>query len=390
MATEVVYQIGPGHKRPGYATVSAWMWDTAIDLVSSGVIIVGELVETGTFYNQDYLTITDATVDEDNYRVLRPHPSVRHTGKKGTGAGLYNTLGGWGSVLDIQESYFRLEDLEIWSNGDGIQNGILINAAASGIRLTNLIISDCPYAGITSNGAAPILIDNCIIHHCAVIGGAGGILGDSGDTDATTCRHCTVFRNDDADNIAVTAIRYCTVQNCASFNYGGSAGHKDYLNVGAGSIDYASSDETGYSAALTGLDPADQFTTLTSGSTDLRLKSGSALEDAGSGIAGVTTDVEGQARDPSAPDIGGDERVPADTLTVHKYPSALRDNLPLSGQYDFSTAKIQIPTGTTAPAIQSEAVDGYTTVLDGQLLYVPNSGVLIVSSGAGVWIGFNT
>ena len=50
----------------------------------------------------------------------------------------------------------------------------------------------------------------------------------------------------------------------------------------------------------------------------------------------------------------------------------------LTGTYNYSTATFQVPSGDTAPA----AGQG------GLLYFIPSSGVLLVSSGAGAWASF--
>ncbi len=316
MATEVIYEIGIGHGDPGYDTIAAWESDTQVDCVASGVVIIGQLITRGT-YDEDGITIAGATTDNDNYRMLRPAPSSIGSGLRGSGPMIYSDAGSFGAVLDIQEDFLRVADLEISSDGIVSQHGIIVNAANTGVALSGLVLYDLAYAGISFQGSGTA--SNCIVHHAATLAALGAFQGNSSDTSRAEFRFCTALAETTDNNKEVTGFRYCKAHNCASFHYGGSAGHQDFLNLAVGSQNNASSDAAGGGAGgQTSLTATDEFVNITSGSsTDLHLKGGSNLIDAGSGItglSGVLIDIDRTTRG-TPPDVGADEFVVVDPGT---------------------------------------------------------------------------
>lgn len=382
MVTDVVKTIGTGGD---YTTVLDFLISTAGDLVSSGVRIIGELIEN-KIYDEDGLVFVGATTDEEHYRMIRSAASVRGRGFVNSGPRLYSDDGGYAAVVAFEENYARIEDVELYSDGDGIMYGVFGNSSASGYQCNRVIVHDCTYGGFVYEGSGTF--DNCVAHHCGVLDGYyGGFAGLSAKPNEVRARHCIAFRNDDEDTIQVTAFRYLNVQNCAAFNYGGDDGHQCYLNLGTSSAKYASSDNTGSEAALTGLSAGDIFRNLTSGSVDLRfINNNTVLNDAGSGIADVGSDMVLVTRDASTPDIGAFEWV-ALTESISYLHQGI-DQLPMSGIYDYSQAELlTLPSGESPPAIQARLISDTLTTLDGQVIFLAESGNLMVASGNSSWVG---
>ena len=65
----------------------------------------------------------------------------------------------------------------------------------------------------------------------------------------------------------------------------------------------------------------------------------------------------------------------------------LSGGLPMSGNYDYREGIFVLPTGIVTPAIQSRLLADALTVLDGQIIHIPNSGVLAIASGLNDWVG---
>ena len=382
MVAEIIYEIGLGHRRPGFDTINDWESATQIDCVSSGVIIVGELIEN-KIYDEDSITFTGATADATRYRVLRAAPAVRHNGTFGTGPIIKSDLGGSAAVINFAESYARLEDVQL-DGGDTVMYAVYGNGSYVGWQCNRVLAHGCYYGGFTYFQTGEM--NNCVAHNCGMADWVfGGFAGPSADNTLVTARHCVAFRNNDGDaEIGVTAFRYIIAQNCAAFNYGNTAGHADFLNLGVGSEKNASSDSTGSEAALQSIDPATVFISTTSGAGDFMLSSGtSPFNSTGSGTT-LILDIQRQTRDLTSPDVGIDEwHIPS--KDVHTYPTARRDFLPMSGEYVFTDGIVQMPTGLGTPAAQSRVVDGATIPLHGQVIYIQDSGLLAVTSGLGFW-----
>jgi hypothetical protein len=383
MVTEVIYEIGIGHRRPGFDTINDWESATQIDCVSSGVIIVGELIENKV-YDEDSITFTGATVDATRYRVLRASPHIRHNGTFGSGPVIKSDVGGSAAVINFGENYARLEDVEL-DGGDAVMYAVYGNASFSGYQSNDVLAHGAYYGGFAYFASGTM--DNCVAHNCGMTDFVfGPFAGPSAKPNECRARHCVAFRNNDGDaEIGTTAFRYLVVQNVAAFNYGNTAGHADYLNLGVGSIKYASSDSTGSEASLTGLDPDTIFVSLASGAGNFLLASGTTvLNSAGSGT-NLTADIKEESRDVTSPDIGvGEWHDPQ--ATVHLYPSDVRDNLPMSGEYDLSGGVMQLPFSDSTPEPQTRAFGDVNVDLDGQIIMVSTSGLLMVSSGT-QWAG---
>jgi hypothetical protein len=61
--------------------------------------------------------------------------------------------------------------------------------------------------------------------------------------------------------------------------------------------------------------------------------------------------------------------------------------LPASGTYNYSQSVFAMPTGAATPAIQARLVGGSLTTLDGQVIHISTSGVIMVASGLSDWVG---
>jgi hypothetical protein len=275
MGTNVIYHIGVGHERPGYDTIGAWESATQIDCVASGVVIIGQLSHNQS-YDEDSLVMAGATTDGDNFRMLRPAPSSIGTGKRGTGPAIFSNLGGFTPVINIQENHFKMEDLEVHSDGIGTAHGVFVTGV-SHVAVSGLVVYDCVEGGILYPGSSGTAT-NCIVHHVAANPAkTGAFQGTAADTTAFIARHCTALAETEHTSKDVTGYRYMVAQNCISANYGTSAGHACFLNMGAGTNNNASTDTSAGTVGASGVDSIDPraiFLNIESGdATNLHIKS---------------------------------------------------------------------------------------------------------------------
>ena len=290
-----------------YADLDTWEADTDNHLVNDDQQQWAMLGMTDSPYEMGNTTaIAGATTDATRYRGIKYDTGAKHDGTPGSGAVLEENSAGYAAIRHT-ENNFHVEGIEI--HGKGVAFGIRTLGDYS------LSVVDCLFYGADAareglqaesvTGAAAITVDNCFFQQF----GLAAVKGNIADTDAVHCRHCTAVRDETDDNTAVTGFRYLKVTNVACFHYGGSGGHKDYLNLDVGSADYASSDNSGV-PGLRSVIAVDQFVSITDDAMDLSLKAGSDLEEAGTGGV-LGTDWEGDTRDAATPDIGADEYVVA-------------------------------------------------------------------------------
>jgi len=305
------YFIGVGHESPGYDTIAAWIAGTSVDLVSSGAVIIGELIHNqsvGT-YDEDGLIVTGATTDNDNYRMLQPAASSIGQGKRGTGPLIFSNAGGSAAVLNVQEDGFRTKDIEIASDGLVPMYGVFTPSTFQNIHFSGVVIYDTPIAGffVPSSGSAT----NCIVHHSAAANSqVGAFQGDVADNTKFIVRHCTALADSIFTSKSTTGFRYVIAQNCISANYGTSAGHACYLNLGGVSTNNISTDTSATNFGSSGINSIDiglLFENTESGApTNLHIKSNSVARGIASGILDVSIDIDRQMRPLVQIDIGAD------------------------------------------------------------------------------------
>ena len=287
-----------------YVTVLDFLQSTAGDLVTSGLIIVGELIDNKQ-YDEDVLIFTGATVDASNYRVLRAASGIAHNGQSGTGPRIYSDVGSFGAVLNVDENFVRIENVEVESDGLGVMYGIFQNATGTDLQVSGVIVSKCHYGGMFIQNSGTVY--NSTLIYCGVYDGAlGAIQGDSGDTGQVLVVNCTAIRDELDEARSVTGFRYVTVRDSLVFNYGGSAGHQDYLNVGANSTNYGASDANGSSPALSNLSASGELVATASG-TGANLNLSHSTTVANSGAATLSEDIQGNPRSADVSDMGAYE-----------------------------------------------------------------------------------
>lgn len=267
---------------------------------------------SGTWQFAGFTTATNARLIIRAATAAEVGTSAKHNGLAGTGARIFKNNGGfWGAIHinDVNIKHWEVHDLELYSNG-AANIGIQSATAFDDAMISGCLTHDVGETGInlsTASGSGTVRVWNCIVWNASSLSSAGGITGASTAPDRVEVYNCTVIKTQtDADN-AATGIRYCIVKNCASLHWGPTNGHADFLNTGTGSNYNASSDTSSPGAnSLDNVVATNHFNSV-GGTWDLHLKSTSTLIGAGTPLASVTTDIDGQTRDAVTPDIGADE-----------------------------------------------------------------------------------
>ena len=360
-----------------HATLALWEAATDINLVSADTVEKALLFATETHDTANSLVFAGATTDSTRYREITANPGDETDGTPGSGAGITQDTSGQ-YCARIQEDYFRLTS--IFLNGTGVSNSaVLCTVDVQEMLIENCLIHDIPtsrrgvYLNVNPTNVA-IRIRNCYFSNCET-----GVLGNTSGRDKLVCDYVTVVRQETDANSATTGFRYCLCTNCAAFHFGPTSSHADYLNLDAGSSNNASHDTTGDSG-LTSLVAADEFVSITDDAMDLHLQSGSTLEGAGTPIAGLTTDFDGDARHASAPDVGADEYTASGiSLTVPTIDVTTTATAPdvTLGAVSISVPTIAVTTTVTAPSV----------VLGAVLISVPTIAVTTTVTAPSVVLG---
>lgn len=345
MAVSVIAADGSGD----YTTLELWAAKKLLGTLSEPEIaeIKGTIVANVTVSSS--LETTTA-----NYVEIRPFTGQRHTGQLGTGARITNEASGkTGPVIDFGVRNYRITGLEIVSV-TAARPISTSGAVASGHLLIDSCIVSGPGVGSSSSYLLTLSITNlnATLRNSIFIG--KGRLADTRNAADVDIENCTFWQLDDELGIIAdsdTDIRNTYVgrpsgtQNCfwsGASPTGANNASSDTsatARFGAGSVD-----------SVSGASAFEDTSTY-----DFRLKSGSALIDAGATIGAVTEDIVGTARPQgSAYDIGAFEvaaaggtavsfsgTVPTQNLTQNSAMSALDLSTYFSGTETPFTYAVQ-------------------------------------------------
>jgi hypothetical protein len=290
-----------------YSLLSAWEAAQQSDLVTDDVIAQAEC------YAGDYtdnLAISGWTTGASNYIRIYTPTAERHDGRSrevsGVGAAFTHATS---NVLRVDEDYVRFEGLIARATGTtntpfqmtaGRTAGnnllkvddcifynntavtvttsylIAVSQAEAIVTLRNIIAYGEAFRALQTTAAASVEASHCTFYG----GGSDGVVGDL----ELTCKN-------------VFAGGY--TGECFDTSGAAPAGSHNASTDATAQIDYTNS--------LINLTAADQFVSLTGGAEDFHLKAGSDLEEAGTPLGAVTTDIDEDARDGTTPDIGADE-----------------------------------------------------------------------------------
>ncbi|KKQ06957.1 MAG: Carbohydrate-binding CenC domain protein [Candidatus Moranbacteria bacterium GW2011_GWE2_36_40] len=295
------------------------------------------------------LMITGYITADSNYiRIYTPtnissevNQSQRHGGTSNTGFRMSRTLpdNSW-PAINVQNSYVWIDGLSVSANVGG---GIVINSSGSSgnIRISNNVVFNSGGIGYWS-GNENVLIWNNVLY------GDGQVTGNSSNNSKFVVYNNTVHRNSSTP-INRTGMRYVLAKNNIVMNWGGVDGHRNYLDLAAGSSNNLSSDISG--DIINQVD-TNNFVSVVSGSENFHLKSTSAAKNQGTSlesdsVLAFNTDIDGQTRPSSSStiwDIGADEAATAIYYSVGQSTADLKTGtLPTvtiaSGVATFSAAQ---------------------------------------------------
>lgn len=342
-----------------YSSMSEWEAAEQTDLVTDGDIhIVNCDGEGGNDSTSDGVGVAGWTTGASNTLTIQQNSS-------GTN---YKLTASADSVLRPAEDYVTIDGIECETTNSGSE---VINLAFGFYTSAdnNVIIKNCILHGndtSSSQYAIGASVLNLVIDvfNCAVWSGTRST--DTRQAATANISYSTFFRH--ADQLGLICSKEATVKNTYSGKASGS--QEDFWTGGdspSGSNN-ASSDtsaSTDYTKTVTSAAPGDQFTNITSGSEDFSLKSGAGLDGAGTTIAGITTDIEGTARDISTPDIGAYELAGGvlAAVTGTATASITETDVVTGGKTTIITltGDTWVASGTTFDAQRQNIIDGCTS-----------------------------
>jgi hypothetical protein len=344
MPTTVTSSIGTSSR--DYSTVTAWEAACPANLVTADQIWRGECYNDSEFDEQALLS--GITTDSTRYLELtaaagqsfQDHADVRTNPLRydqAKGVALKSGVSDFTGPLRNECNFTRLSRFQVLARTGGGGGGTNYALQSAGVN-RRIFIDDCIFQ---SHAAQVVSLRDYVIRNCAVISeraGSGAI--HTNDFTALSDAHHCAFVNVNASAGGTAALNSGggsappNFYNCAVFNFSTLFNVENRFNdFQYCATDRPSTDADGILGATTGsifgLALAGQFEEETGASTcDLRLATGSDLEDAGnSGISGTpTTDISGVTRDAS-PDIGAWEfaaAVPPAARNLHVQRSNLR------------------------------------------------------------------
>lgn len=286
MATVVTKTIGP---TGDYTTLAAWFAACPADLVTSDIIWRGEVQNTELTGDTILLTISGKTVDSTRYVELTAaagasfadNANVRTNALRynaSNGASIRSSVG-YAPVIKIEQNYTRISRLQIQGTATG----------------------GGAYCAVKAVGYSNVDIDKCVIESWSSstpAGENGGVIALYGS--GTRARNSAIIsRSTATDNCLARISTGTAIYNCSLVSLGatlsngviGDYGSATLRNCYIGGITTLLSGSTSFTAENSATSVtasgwstvamSDAFESVTDGSHDLRLKSGSPLIDAG-------------------------------------------------------------------------------------------------------------
>lgn len=307
-----------------YSSLNAWEAD------KQAVLSAPEEAECYDFLDTSEAAIIGWTTSAANYIRIYTPAAERHNGtsRDVSGSGYQLANGTTAGVLRIGEEYVRLEGLNVKSTDTGGSEALHFPAAlnaSNDVRVSECIFQDSKStSGTTYTIQATQANLNLQFRNNIIYGKQRGI--DTRNSASVDMDYCIFFT--DASDLGIVADTELTCNN----TYVGGFSNQDYWTGGSapGGTHNAASDtsvETDYTSTVASAAAADQFVNASVGSSaDFHLKAGSDLEAQGTNVSGITTDIDGDTRDGSTPDIGADELVSAAASLIYR-PNPIRTHL---------------------------------------------------------------
>lgn len=301
MATTVTRSIGTAGGRD-YSTIQAWEDAAPANLVTADQIWRGECYNDSLFTGA--VTIGGSTTDATRYKeltVAAGHSFVDHADKltnplrwdQSKGAALSITSS-WTTALTIGESYFRCSRLQVNVTASTPSNAVLAGSGMSGLRLDQCVFrlhnngeasaqvaylwqgvqaTNCLFIGSGGESRIVLLCENNSFINCTLVSPsdkAAAALGVYTTYAANnTVRNCAIFGVTNNDTAGVTYV------NC----------YTDDPSPPSGCTTVAYDTSTGSG-----------FENTVAAAADFRIKSASALKDAGTSSGAPTADIVGTTR----------------------------------------------------------------------------------------------
>lgn len=296
MATTVVKTIGTGGD---YSTLQAWEDACPANLVTADQVWQGQLKNQEFVSGSPLLTISGTTVDSTRYVELTTEAgaSFADHANKATNALRYNASNGagirwtgtYGTAITISQSYTRISKLQITATGSS-------NAAAclSSGSIDYVDHNQCIFEGKTTATTVSMVGSNSRLRNSLVVArhaSAGSIVQGTAGTNiynSTLVSTAGTATNGFLSNYGTAICKNVYVGNVTNATAGSASVTKTT------SFTSVSGPPSGWSAAAFS---TATFESITDGSHDLRLKTGSALIDAGTTESTyAANDVIGTAR----------------------------------------------------------------------------------------------
>ncbi|MCH8094369.1 MAG: right-handed parallel beta-helix repeat-containing protein [Chloroflexi bacterium] len=290
-----------------YTSPQAWEDARQGNLVSEDRREVGVLYADGTFTGPatEILQVNGSTTDATHYMEVIIGPGQQHDG---TGGGLGTDVVVFDGAdttkhgVRIYDHFTRVQGLELKRfRSDNGSAGVHINDSITNVLLEDLLIHDFDHGtfsvtGVYGNNNSSYTVRNCIIYD----GDTAGIRGQPGTIG--TVQNCTIHG----------MVTYGVFEDTGTFTVTNTIAMNSStdLNVVNGTqSNTLSSDGTG--TIINKLD-TDQFVSLTAGSEDFHLKTGSDAINVGTSLSGsFTDDIDGDSRPQGTEwEIGADEYIP--------------------------------------------------------------------------------
>ncbi len=281
----------------------------------AGTLSAPQELDCDNFSLSENVAFAGFTTTAANYVRVFTQSANRHDGRSRavSGTGFRITDSTSAGIIRVAVDHLRLDGLEIEQTGTG--------GSGQALQATNTLTS----------GGNDIRIENCVIHDVKTGSGYTATLTatnlalqfrnnivygsqrswDTRGSSSVTAENNTVWRH--AAQLGLVSGTELTAKN----NYSGHAGaaSDDYWSGGSPSGNNNISSDTSATARFTSstnsIAGSAVFTSVTPGSEDFRLLSGTnALVDSGATLGSVTTDIIGTSRPQGAAyDVGAFERI---------------------------------------------------------------------------------
>lgn len=319
-----------------FATVNAWTSGSPANLVTKDWIWKGELYKEGGGTNGEWTissnNATSVTCDSTRYILLTAAPGQSFTdnANKLTNALRYNAANG--TAISMSGNYVKIFD----TSGSAVVkiSGLQIRrtGASSGYLIgNNAEFSQCIIWVITYISTTSVNIYNSLIFYAS---SADGLFNQGNPTLVNN----TIYNSVGGANALLYGNYTATgtlLRNNTFFGFNSIANRFDKINTANSTYNITNLASFGWTATgnLVSKVAANQFTSLTGGSEDFRIKAGADVINAGVRAQTYTNDVDivGSARSITTPTIGAWE-YPSTTYTYS------RPSSDITAQWTSSTA----------------------------------------------------